>query len=45
MRFGLLLVPAIPAGGAGAVDALAAGLCHNLVRFGGCPEAKQTKAA
>jgi hypothetical protein len=35
MLFGLLLVPAIPAGGTGAVDALAASLCHNLVKFGG----------
>lgn len=36
MLFGLLLVPAIPAGGTGAVDALAAGLCHSVVKFGGC---------
>jgi hypothetical protein len=36
MLFGLLPVPAIPAGGTGAVDPLAAGGAHNLVKFGGC---------
>jgi hypothetical protein len=42
MLFGPLLVPAIPAGDTGAVDASAAGLlCHNLVKFGGLLEAKQ----
>jgi hypothetical protein len=45
MLFGPLLVPAIPAGDTGAVDASAAGLCHNLVKFGGLSEAKQAKPA
>jgi hypothetical protein len=45
MLFGLLLVPAIAAGGTGTVDALAAGLCPQPRQVRRVSEAKQTKAA